>query len=44
MDDIKVLAKNEKNIGDPETNNKNIQPECRNGIWHRKMCHTYNDK
>ena len=28
-----------KRIGDSDTNNNNIQPGYRNGIWHRKMCH-----
>ena len=31
-------------IGDPDTNNKNIQPEFRNGIWHRKVFHADNEK
>ena len=43
MDNIKLLEKNEK-IWDPDTNNKNIQPGYRNGIWHRKMYYTHNDK
>ena len=32
MDDIKVFAKNGKRTGDPDTNNKNIQPGYGNGI------------
>ena len=38
MDGMKLFAKNEKEKTD--TNIKNIQPGYRNGIWHRKMCHT----
>ena len=34
MDDIKIFAKNKKRTGNPDTNNKNIQPGCRNGTWH----------
>ena len=32
-----------KRIGDYDTNNKNIQPGYRNGISHRKICHTYKE-
>ena len=39
MDDIKLFAKNEKELGDSNTNNKNIQTGNRDGIWLRKMCH-----
>ena len=38
MDDIKLFAKKCKRIGDYDTDNKNIQPGYRNGIWHRKKC------
>ena len=31
-------------IGDPNTSNKNIQSGYRNRIWHRKMCHSYNER
>ena len=31
--DIKVFAKNKKRTGDPDTNNKNMQPVYRNKIW-----------
>ena len=54
LQDIKVFAKKKKKkktekktktkTGDPETNNKNIQPGYRNGIWHRKTCHVDNEK
>ena len=44
MDDIKVFAKKKQETGDPDTNNKNIQPRYRNGIWHRKMYHTDKEK
>ncbi len=42
MDDIKLFAKNEKEL---ETNarNKNIQSGHRNGIRHRKMHHANNE-
>ena len=40
MDGIKLFSKNEKEL----TNNMNIQPGYRNGIWHRKMCHADNEK
>ena len=43
MDDIKLFAKNEKETGDPDINDKNIQPEYRNGIWHRKMRNAYKE-
>ena len=33
-----------KRTRDPDTNNKNIQPEYRNGIWHWKMCLAHNEK
>ena len=38
-----AICKNWKRIGGSDTNNKNIQPRYRNGIWHRKMCHAYNE-
>ena len=34
MDNTKVFAKSKNRARDPDTNNKNIQPEYRNGIWH----------
>ena len=37
MHDIKLFAKKWKRIRDSNTNNKNIQPGYRNGIWRRKM-------
>ena len=33
-----------KKIEDSFTKNKNIQPGCRNGIWHWKMCLAHNEK
>ena len=42
MDDIKLFAKNEKELV-TNTRNYNIQPWYRNGIWHRKMCHACNE-
>ena len=36
MDDIKVFAEKKLETG---TDNKNIQPGYRNGIWHEKMSH-----
>ena len=39
MDYIKLLAKKEKEFGDPNTGSENIQSGYRYGIWHRKMCH-----
>ena len=45
IDDIKddIVCKKWKIIGDCNTN-KNIQPEFKNWIWHRKMCHAYDKK
>ena len=37
VDDIEILAERKENTEDPDTNDKNIQPGCRNGIWHLKM-------
>ena len=36
MDDIKVFAKNKKELVTLIKRNKNIQPEYRNGKWHCK--------
>ena len=45
MDDIKLFAKKKwKKIRDSDANNKNIQPDYRNGILHRKMCHANNNE
>ena len=44
MDDIKVSTKKWKRTGNPNTNNKNIQPGYRNGIWHWKLCQADNEK
>ena len=46
MDYIKLFAKKKKRKGiwDFDTNNKNKLPGYSNGIWHRKMCLTYNEK
>ena len=35
IDEVKLFAKNEKEL-ETNTNNKNIQPGCRNRICHRK--------
>ena len=35
IDNIKLFAKNEKEL-ETDSNNRNIQPGFRNGIWHRK--------
>ena len=35
MDNIKLFAQNEKEL-ETDTNNKNIWPGYRNGIWHKK--------
>ena len=43
MDDIKLFAKYEKEL-ETDINNTNMQPGYRNGIWYRKMCHTYHEK
>ena len=42
IDDIKLLVKKGKKNSD--ANNKNIQPGCRDGIWHIKMCHANSEK
>ena len=39
-----LCKKWKKKTADFHTNNKNIHPEYKNGIWHRKMCHAYNKK
>ena len=44
MDDIKILAKNEKDQEILKQNHKNIQPGYRNGILHWKLCHAENEK
>ena len=33
-----------KRTGNLDTNNKNIQPEYRNGIEHWNMCYAHNEK
>ena len=43
IDNIMLFAKNEKEL-ETGSNNKNIEPEYRNGIWLRKMCHAQNEK
>ena len=43
MDDTKLFAKNE-NESQTDTNNKNIQSGYMDGIRHRKMYHTNNEK
>ena len=44
MDGIKLFAKNEKRIGNPNTSCENIQSRYRDGIWHRKIFHASNEK
>ena len=44
MDDIKLFARKWKRIGESNTNNKNIQLDNRNGIWHGKISYTHNQK
>ena len=41
--DIKLFSKNEKEL-ETNTCSKNIQSAYWDGIWHRKMCHTSNEK
>ena len=38
----KSICKKRKRTGDPDTNNKNIQPAYRDDIFYRKMCYAYN--
>ena len=52
MEDVKLFAithththtQTKRIIGESETNNKNIQLENRNGIWHIKVCYAHNEK
>ena len=44
MDGKKVFAQNEKELGDPDTNKRNVEPGCRNGICHWKMSHAHYEK
>ena len=44
MDDSKLFDKNEKRIGNLNTDRENIQSGYRDGIWHRKICHANNEK
>ena len=37
MYDIKEFAKMKKRSRDPDTNNKNMQPWYKNGIWYWKV-------
>ena len=39
----RCLQKIEKDTADPDTNNKNIQPGYKNGIWYRKMYHAHDE-
>ena len=41
-DDVKLFAKNEKRIGNPNPGSENIQSGHKDGIWHRKMCYAKN--
>ena len=43
MDDIKLFAKNEKEL-ETLTGSENIQSGRRNGIRHKKMHHANNEK
>ena len=38
MDDIKIFVTKEKKTRNPNTSDKNIQPEYSNGICEWKMC------
>ena len=38
-DDIKLFGKKEKRIGNLNTGSEDINSDCRDGIWHGKMCH-----
>ena len=42
MNEIKPFSKKLKRSGESGRNNKNIQPQYGNGIWHRKICHAHN--
>ena len=44
IDDTKLVAKNEKKIGNPNINSENVQSRYKMGIWHRKMRHANNKK
>ena len=44
MVDIKLFAKKWKRTGNPNTHSENIQSVDRDGIWHRRICHTGNKK
>ena len=44
MDDIKLFAKNEKDLETLIQNYENIQSRYRKGIWHRKLRHACNKK
>ena len=48
VDNIKPFFKKKinkrKRIGDSNTNNEKIQQGYRDGIWHRRMCHTQNER
>ena len=41
MDDIKLFAKNEKEL---ETLIQPVRTYSQDGIWHTKMCHANNEK
>ena len=43
--DIKMIAKNKKRIGNPNSDGEDIVRHIlRDGIWQRKMSRTYNEK
>ena len=44
MDDMKLLGKHKKRIGESETTNRNIKPVNRNVIRYRKGCETHYEK
>ena len=44
MEEIKLFAKNEKESEPPNADSENIQSGHKDGIWHRKMLHTNNNK
>ena len=40
----KDIRKKLKRTEDSDTDNKNIEPEYRNGMWHWKICHSHDEK
>ena len=44
MNDVKLFAENEKDIGNSNTGNEDILSGYRDRIWYRKICHANNEK